>query len=193
MEGDIDMLPATPLPYVTSSSPERFTDVEETQYDNFYNLVNDDGLEIHKVPDFLMNESIIWAALTQNYEAIEFIPSYKLDPFMCLYSVQKDPYMLKFVPHELMTAHMISWCIQKDGIYLKFVPKDRHTYDLCIQAIDINPFAFKYVREDLKDYDMCLKMVTLQWGFIAFIPKNKRHVFMSFVPKYILPNNGKIL
>lgn len=116
-------------------------------------VVRHDGLLLERVypnlpdgNDFIsrnQKERIIYAALEENYWAIQF------------------------VPEEEQTIGMAMFCVEQEGDTLRFIAPQYHTFEVCKAAAHSNPDSLRFVYEQTEE--ICMEYVKVSGKSLCYV------------------------
>lgn len=144
-----------------------------TDPDVIKEVVRHDGLLLERVypnlpdgNDFIsrnQKERIIYAALEENYWAIQF------------------------VPEEEQTIGMAMFCVEQEGDTLRFIADKYHTFEVCKAAAKSNPNSLYYVHEQTEE--ICMEYIKADGEALYYVEEQTEEMcWLSFL-KY--PENIK--
>ena len=129
-------------------------------------VVRRDGLLLERVYPNLPNgndfisrnqkERIIYAALEENYWAIQF------------------------VPEEEQTIGMAMYCAEQEGDTLRFIAPQYHTFEVCRAAAKSNPHSLYYVHEQTEE--ICMEYIKADGEALYYVEEQTEEMcWLSFL------------
>ena len=137
-----------------------------TDPDVIKEVVRHDGLLLERVYPNLPNENdfisrnqkeqIIYAALEENYWAIQF------------------------VPEEEQTIGMAMYCVEQEGDTLRFIADKYHTFEVCKAAAKSNPNSLYYVHEQTPE--ICMEYIEADGEALYYVEEQTEEMcWLSFL------------
>jgi len=133
---------------------------------------NSDALRY--VPQELRTERMCLAAVTQNGWALRHVPQKLRTERMCLAAVTNDGGALAHVPQKLRTERMCLAAVTNYGWALEHVPQELRTERMCLAAVTQSGYVLRHVPNELRSEKMCLAAVTNDGSALRYVPDELR-------------------
>ena len=159
----------------------------EKTYEEWLEIVGDDGRELENIPEDMVTEELCIAAVTC-FELIDFtslfnaIPKKFITQKLCRAAVDRYAPVIEYVPDELIDEDMCIRAVEqgkKDtGEYLSSIPERWWTKNVCLSALQnshIDMDLFPKLPEDIcKDPEFLEKALAfpLAYGIEPHIPES---------------------
>jgi hypothetical protein len=133
--------------------------------------VQDDGMNLGRVPTHLRTPDLCELAVEQNGAALSDVPVKLRTPELCRIAVVQNGMALNAVPEDLRTKEICELALQDHADVLASIPKAFITKEMCELAVQQNGYALNSVPMKLRTKEICKLAVQNRAGAFRWIPE----------------------
>jgi hypothetical protein len=127
-------------------------------------------------------QSLIYWAIEQNGDILQFVPSNHRTPELCRLAIEQNGKALYAVPHDPTSIYCEDYkmpelyriAVERNGMALQYIPQNKITSELCRIAVVRNGWALQHVPAEQRTPDICRLAIEQDGWALQHVPAEQR-------------------